>query len=142
MNKVTIIGRWTKDPELIYTAGKGTAVATGIIAVDRRIKKEGGPNADFIPIVIWGKQAENTATYTAKGKLIAVSGRIQTRSYEANDDTRKYVTEIVADEVKFLEYLNSNSNTQGTSQNKSNFDLATYDEDIASAEMDSWDIPF
>jgi single-strand DNA-binding protein len=142
VNKVIIIGRWTKDPELKFTAGKGTAVATGTIAVDRRIKREGQPSADFIPIVIWGKQAENTATYTGKGKLIAVSGRIQTRSYEANDGTRKYVTEIVADEVKFLEYLNSNSNTKGALQNKSNFDLATYDEDISSAEMDAEDIPF
>ncbi|WBW97621.1 single-stranded DNA-binding protein [Oceanirhabdus sp. W0125-5] len=102
MNKVVLIGRLTKDPELKFTPGNGTAVATFSIAVDRRFKSEGQPTADFIPIVVWGKQAENTANYMSKGRLIGISGRIQTRSYEAKDGTRRYVTEIVAEEVQFL----------------------------------------
>ena len=102
MNKVVLIGRLTKDPELKFTPGNGTAIATFSIAVDRRFKSEGQPTADFIPIVVWGKQAENTANYMSKGRLIGISGRIQTRNYEAKDGTRRYVTEIVAEEVQFL----------------------------------------
>ena len=102
MNKVVLIGRLTKDPELKFTAGTGTAVATFTLAVDRRFKKEGQPSADFLPVVVWGKTAENTANYMSKGRLISVAGRIETRSYEAKDGSKRYVTEIVADEVKFL----------------------------------------
>ncbi len=101
MNKVVLIGRLTKDPELKFTPGNGTAVATFTLAVDRRFSKDGQREADFIPIVVWGKQAESTANYMSKGKLMGVSGRIQTRSYEAKDGTRRYVTEVIAEEVKF-----------------------------------------
>ena len=111
MNKVVLIGRLTKDPELRFTPGNGAAVATFTLAVDRRFSKDGQREADFIPIVVWGKQAESTANYMTKGNLVAVSGRIQTRSYEAKDGTRRYVTEVIADEVKFLEFSKtSNSN--------------------------------
>ncbi|EKX81434.1 single-stranded DNA-binding protein [Clostridium botulinum CFSAN001628] len=106
MNKVVLIGRLTKDPELKFTPGNGTAVATFTLAVDRRFSKDGQREADFIPIVVWGKQAESTANYMSKGKLMGVSGRIQTRSYEAKDGTRRYVTEVIAEEVKFLEWGN------------------------------------
>lgn len=102
MNKVILIGRLTKDPELKFTQGTGTPVATFTLAVDRRFKKEGQQNADFIPVVVWGKIAENTANYMSKGGLISVAGRIETRSYEAKDGSKRYVTEVVADEVKFL----------------------------------------
>ncbi len=108
MNKVVLIGRMTKDPELKFTPGTGTAVCTFTMAVNRRFKKEGQPDADFIPIVVWGKQAESTANYMSKGKLLSVAGRIETRSYEAKDGGRRYVTEVVADEVSFLEYGNKN----------------------------------
>ena len=102
MNKVVIIGNWVKDLELKFTQG-GTAVATGTLAVQRSFKKEGQPTADFIPVVIWGKQAETTANYCgAKGNKIAVNGRIQTRSYDAKDGTKRYVTEIIAEGVSFL----------------------------------------
>lgn len=104
MNKVTLIGRLTKDPELKYTPGAGTAVTTFTIAVDRRFNKEGQKEADFIPVVIWGKQAESTAQYVSKGKLIGLAGRIQTRSYNAKDGTKRYVTEVIAEEVQFLEW--------------------------------------
>ena len=105
MNKVVIIGRPTKDWELKYTPGNGTAVATSTIAVDKKKKEDG---ADFIPVVVWGKTAEFVANNSAKGKLISIAGRIQTRSYDAKDGTKRYVTEVVAEEVKILEWANSN----------------------------------
>jgi single-strand DNA-binding protein len=115
MNKVVLIGRLTKDPELKFTQGSGNAVATFTVAVDRRLSnKDGVRETDFIPIVVWGKQAESTANYMSKGKLIGISGRIQTRSYDAKDGTKRYVTEVVAEEVQFLEYAqNSNGETNG-----------------------------
>lgn len=104
MNKTILIGRLTKDPELKYTPGTGTAVTTFTLAVDRRFSKDGQKEADFISIVVWGKQAESTATYMNKGKMMGISGRIQTRSYDAKDGTKRYITEVVADEVQFLEF--------------------------------------
>lgn len=113
MNKAVLIGRLTKDPELKFTPGAGTAVCTFTLAVDRRFKKEGQPSADFVPIVIWGKIAESTANYKKKGELIGVAGRIETRSYEAKDGGRRYVTEVIADEVQFLDYGGSKDSGQG-----------------------------
>lgn len=102
MNKVVLVGRLTKDPELRYTAGDGHAVTTITLAIDRRFSKT--KETDFIPIVIWGKPAEATAKHVDKGKLIAISGRIQVRTYDAKDGTKRYVTEVVADEVEFIEW--------------------------------------
>ena len=118
MNNVVLIGRLTRDPELKYLANTGTPVATFSLAVDRELSKEkkqemeskGQPTADFINIVVWGKQAENCANYLAKGSLVAVQGRIQTRSYEAKDGTRRYITEVVASRVEFLEWADRNHN--------------------------------
>lgn len=98
-NRVTLIGRWVKSPELRYSQS-GTAILTCTLAVDRRKKEDG---ADFIPIVAYQKTAENTANYTDKGSLICVEGRIQVRSYDAKDGSgRRYATEVVAEQVKFL----------------------------------------
>ncbi|WP_050608242.1 single-stranded DNA-binding protein [Clostridium niameyense] len=129
MNKVVLIGRLTKDPELKFTPGNGTAVATFVLAVERRYKREGQQEADFIPIVVWGKQAEATANYVAKGKLVAVHGRIQTRNYEAKDGTKRYVTEVISEEIQFLQWADkpANSSTQWN--------------DVVSVEDDG-DIPF
>ncbi len=104
INKVVLIGRLTRDPELRFTEGKGTAVTKITLAVDRYNPTSKENEADFIPIVIWGKQAEATANYMRKGKLMGVSGRMQTRSYDSKDGTKKYVTEVVADETQFLEW--------------------------------------
>jgi len=114
MNKIVLVGRLTKDPELKFIQGSGTAVATCTLAVDRRVKQGEEKQADFIPIVIWGKQAENTANYMSKGSMMAVSGRVQVRSYEAKDGTKRYVTEVVADEVQFLSKGNSESKSNMT----------------------------
>ncbi|MDU4889795.1 MAG: single-stranded DNA-binding protein [Clostridium sp.] len=105
MNKVVLIGRLTKDPELKFTP-IGTAVTTFTLAVERRFKNEGQPQADFIPIVVWGKTGENVANYKKKGALLSVAGRIEIRSYEAKDGSKRYVTEVVADEVSFLDWEN------------------------------------
>ncbi|KPU42904.1 single-stranded DNA-binding protein A [Oxobacter pfennigii] len=103
MNKVVLIGRLTRDPELRFTAGSGTAVATFTLAVDRQFKnKDGQKEADFINIVVWNKLAELVSNYLVKGRQVAIAGRIQTRSYEGNDGQKRYVTEVVAEDVQFL----------------------------------------
>lgn len=102
INKVTLIGRLTRDPEMRMLAN-GVAVASFTLAVDRTFKnKDGEKEADFIPIVVWRKTAELCEKYLSKGSLAAVVGRIQTRNYDAADGTKRYVTEVVADEVQFL----------------------------------------
>ncbi|SKA89564.1 single-strand binding protein [Clostridium sp. USBA 49] len=135
MNKVVLIGRLTRDPDLKFTPGKGTAVSTVTLAVDNYFRKdaEGKKTADFIPVIVWGKQAENLANYMTKGKLIGVSGRIQTRNYEAKDGTKRYVTEIIADEVQFLE--------KGTGQGDSGV-ASQYEYIDSMTQEDGEDIPF
>lgn len=123
LNNVVLIGRLTRDPELRYIPNTGTPVSTFSLAVDKQLSKEkkqemeakGQPTADFINIVVWGKQAENCANYLAKGRLTAVQGRIQSRSYDAKDGTRRYVTEVVAERVQFLEWGNENNTNFGSS---------------------------
>lgn len=97
MNKWVGIGRLTKDAELKYTPGAGTPVSTFTLAVDNYNAKEKKNDADFIPIVLWGKSAESLAQYLVKGTQVAVAGRISTRSYDAKDGTKRYVTEVVAE---------------------------------------------
>lgn len=104
LNKAILIGRLTKDPEVRYTQS-GTAVCTFTLAVDRKFAKKdsGQPTADFIPIVAWRKLAEIIGNNLVKGRRISVEGRIQVRSYDAQDGSKRYATEIVADEVEFLD---------------------------------------
>ena len=107
MNAVVMIGRLVADPELRYT-GSGKAVATMNIAVDRAFKgPDGQKQTDFFAVVAWGKIAENCANYLSKGRLVGIRGSIQNRSYDAQDGSKRYVTEIVADEVQFLEKAQS-----------------------------------
>lgn len=116
MNKVILIGRLTADPELRHTQS-GLAVANFTLAVDRGFKgQDGEQKADFIPIVTWRNLAENCAKYLAKGRLVAVSGRIQTGSYTATDGTKRYTTDVVADEVKFLEWSDKGQAQQEQSE--------------------------
>lgn len=103
LNKVILIGRLTKDVDLRYTQN-GTAVANFILAVNRNFTNQNGEReADFIPIVVWRKLAENCSKYIGKGRLVAVSGRIQTSNYDMPDGQKRYITEVVADEVVFLD---------------------------------------
>jgi single-strand DNA-binding protein len=101
MNRAILIGRLTKEPELRATAS-GVSVCTFSIAVDRRFKQQGQPDADFIPIVVWRGQAESCAKYLGKGSQVAIAGSIQTRSYDAPDGAKRYITEVIADEVQFM----------------------------------------
>ncbi len=102
MNKVVLIGNLSRDPELSTTNG-GVSVCRFTIAVQRRFQNaEGERDADFINIVVWRAQAENCHKYLKKGSKCAVEGRIQTSSYDAQDGSRRYVTEVVADNVEFI----------------------------------------
>ncbi|UII55947.1 single-stranded DNA-binding protein [Cytobacillus spongiae] len=107
MNRVVLVGRLTKDPELRYTPS-GVAVATFTLAVNRTFtNQQGEREADFINCVVWRKPAENVANFLKKGSLAGVDGRIQTRSFEGQDGKRVYVTEVVAESVQFLEPRNA-----------------------------------
>ena len=105
MNKAILVGNLTRDPELRATAS-GISVCTFTVAVNRRVSRDaqaqGQRDADFIPIVTWRGLADNCARYLAKGRKVAVIGSIQTRSYDAQDGSKRYVTEVVADDVEFL----------------------------------------
>ncbi|MDD4188036.1 MAG: single-stranded DNA-binding protein [Bacilli bacterium] len=102
MNNVSLVGRLTKDPEL-RTISTGSITTTVTVAINRTFANQAGERiADFISVVVWNKQAENLAKYCKKGSLIGITGRIQTGSYDAKDGTRKYVTEVLGERIKFL----------------------------------------
>lgn len=116
MNKIFLIGRLTKDVELKFTPA-GKAVANFTIAVDRPfVNADGKKEADFIHVVVWGKQAENCAEYIGKGRLVAVEGRLQIRYYEDKEGQRKYITEVVADAVQFLDKQKISDNPEALNQ--------------------------
>ncbi|MBJ7894877.1 single-stranded DNA-binding protein SsbB [Bacillus atrophaeus] len=102
-NQVMLVGRLTKDPELRYTSA-GAAVTHITIAVNRSFKNASGEiEADYVNCTLWRKTAENTALYCQKGSLVGISGRIQTRSYENVKGVKVYVTEVMADTVRFMD---------------------------------------
>lgn len=126
MNKVFLIGRLTRDPELRYT-GNNTAVASFSIAVNRNFTNQSGEReADFINVVVWRKQAENVKNYLTQGSQVAIDGRIQTRSYDDSEGKKRYVTEVVADNVEFLGSKNSNSQSNNTTSSE-NMEPTPYD---------------
>ncbi|HDA6392159.1 single-stranded DNA-binding protein [Listeria monocytogenes] len=123
MNRVVLVGRLTKDPDLRYTPA-GAAVATFTLAVNRPFKNgQGEQEADFIQCVVWRKPAENVANFLKKGSLTGVDGRVQTRNYEGNDGKRVYVTEIVAESVQFLEPKQNDveGSTPNNNQNEASY---------------------
>jgi len=125
MNRVVLIGRLTRDPELRYTSGNNAAVCNFTIAVDRGFTGQSGEReADFIPVVVWNKQAENVKNYLTKGSQVAVEGRIQVRNYDDQNGQKRYVTEVIANNVEFLGSKNSSSNT---SNNTDNVEPTPYD---------------
>lgn len=115
INKVILIGRLAVDPELSFTAS-GKAVATFRLAVNKLFVKD---EADFFNIVVWNNIAENCANYLAKGRLVGVEGRLQTRTY-MKDDEKKYITEIVANQVEFLEWGSSKKESRTQKNNTDN----------------------
>ncbi|MDO4535388.1 MAG: single-stranded DNA-binding protein [Clostridium perfringens] len=112
MNKVVLIGRLTKDPDLRFAAGSGTAVTRLTLAVNRPFKKD---EADFINCIAFGKTGEIIAQYLTKGRQLAISGSIQTGSYEAKDGTRRYTTDVVVDSFDFIDSGSGNGNSKGNS---------------------------
>ncbi len=115
MNNVCLVGRLTRDPEL-RTTSSGIANCRFSIAVDGRPSANGEQRTDFINIVVWRNQAENVAKYCKKGSMVGVVGRIQTGSYQAQDGSTRYTTDVVADSVRFLSSKNGNSSAEYTDQ--------------------------
>ena len=111
MNKVILMGRLTRDPEVRYTSTNNTLVASFPLAVNRRFAKQGEERqADFINITAWDKTGEFCSKYFKKGQQVAIKGELQIRSYDAQDGTKRYVTEIIADDVTLLGSKNNNDN--------------------------------
>ena len=129
MNQVSLIGRLTRDPELKYMPNSGTAVSTFTLAVDKGLSKDkkieleskNQQTADFIRIVAWGKLAETAANYLTKGKMVGISGRIQTGSYTNKDGKKVFTTDVVANNIEFLEHGNKIDIPEG---------FVTTDEDV------------
>lgn len=131
MNKAVLIGRLTKDPELRYAAGSGTAVCRFTLAVARQFKKD---ETDFINCVSFGKAAETINQYMTKGRQLAVTGSIRTGSYDAQDGTKRYTTDVAVDEFEFVGSGQGNSNNQqeNTSNNSDEFGIEEpiYNDDL------------
>ncbi|MER2005861.1 MAG: single-stranded DNA-binding protein [Psychrobacillus sp.] len=151
INRVVMVGRLTKDVELRYTPS-GVAMARFTLAVNRTFSNQQGEReADFISVVVWRKQAENSANYLKKGSLAGVEGRIQTGSYEGQDGKRVFTTDVVADSVQFLEPRSSSENrSQGNQQTQPPMNQQNYtrvDEDpfgnsSGPIEVHDDDLPF
>ena len=115
MNKVILMGRLTRDPEVKYTTS-GKCVCSFTLAVDRGFKNaDGQKEADFIPVVVWGKAAELCGNSLAKGHRLLVDGRIQVRNYDDKNGQKKWMTEVVANSVEFIEPKSSSANRGGGS---------------------------
>ncbi len=115
MNKVILMGRLTRDPEVRYAQGDNTAVARYTLAVDRRFKRDGEASADFINCVTFGRSAEFAEKYLRQGTKVAVSGRIQTGSYTNRDGQKVYTTEVVVEDQEFAESKNAAGNSGSSS---------------------------
>ena len=124
MNKVIEIGRLTKDPDIRYSQGENTTcIARYTLAVDRKFKQEGQPNADFISCIAFGKLGEFAEKYLHKGIKIAVTGRIQTGSYTNKDGQKVYTTDVVVEEQEFCESKSSNQSQQNERPQQSSDDF-------------------
>lgn len=133
MNKVILLGRLTKNVETRYTQTNNALVATFTLAVNRRFAKEGEERqADFINIVAWGKTGEFSSKYFKKGLQVAVVGRLQNHSYEDNSGQKKYITEVIAEEVYFAD--SNNRQTADTSILNSPVNTQTEDDGIFSSD--------
>lgn len=128
MNKVILIGNLTRDPELA-TTNSGISYCRFSLAVPKRFTNSGEREAEFINIVVWRGQAENCAKYLKKGSKAAIVGNIQTRSYDAQDGSKRYVTEVVAEEVEFIGSRNGGDGMDSHKSNEEVSDLQPIDDD-------------
>ncbi len=144
MNSCVLIGRLARDPELRFVPSSGMAVTKMTLAIDKDMSKEkkeqakaqGQPTADFINITVFGKMAESCANYLAKGSQCAISGRINTGSYTAQDGTKRYTTDVIADRVEFIGGKN-----EGQAKPQSG-GFPSEDEDIFTPVDPDFDVPF
>ena len=137
MNKVILIGRLTKDPELRFAAGSGTGVTRFTVAVNRKKKDDG---ADFINCVSFGKIAETIAQYLTKGRQIAIAGHIQIGSYDAQDGTKRYTTDVVVENFEFIGDSKGQASNNKTGQDTPFDGGWGMNDDIT--PVDDGDIPF
>ena len=125
INNVTLVGRLVRDPELAYLQS-GTAICKFTLALDKQLSKEkkaemeaqNQPTADFINVIVWGKMGENSANYLAKGRLVGITGRLQSGSYDGKDGIKRYTTDVVANQVQFLEWGDTNTQQNNSNQNQ------------------------
>jgi single-strand DNA-binding protein len=149
MNQVILIGRLTRDPEVRYTADR-MAVASFTVAVDRQVAAGKERQADFPRVTVFGKQAETCERYLAKGRMVAVQGRIRTGSYQNKDGATVYTTEVVADRVKFLDRAEGSERSggggypreTGPAEHSGPPDASAIPEGFTALEDDDDDIPF
>lgn len=130
LNRVVLIGRLTSDPELKYTP-TGKAVASFTIAVDRRPNAQGEKETDFIPIVAWNQSAEFVGSYLGKGRLVAIDGRLQIRSWVAQDGTRRKTAEVVADSVRALDRAKEKADSPGPEDYSNGLDGDDFEDPFA-----------
>lgn len=128
MNKVILLGRLTRDPDLRFTAGTGNAVTRFTVAISRQFKRD---ETDFVNCVAFGKTAETIAQYLTKGRQIALTGSIRTGSYDGQDGTKKYTTDVVVESFEFVGY---------GKDMKGNESPSTFDDDMT--PVDDSDAPF
>ena len=142
MNKVVLMGRLTRDPEVRYTQTSNTLVASFALAVNRRFAKQGEERqADFINIVAWGKQGEFCSKYFKKGQQVGVIGRIQTRTWDDDKGQKHYVTEVIAEEAYFAEAKRDSQGASGASfENTFGADVASGNSEFELTPND--DLPF
>ena len=141
-NKVVLIGRLTKDPELRYTSTNNLPVVSFTLAVNRPYGNQAGDrNADFISCTAWRKQAENIHKYVSKGSMVAVEGKLQTRDYmDEKINARRYITEVICDSVVFLDTRSNND----SDYNSPKTDDSTSEEELPNGNFDNVedDLPF
>lgn len=138
MNKVILIGRLTKDPELRYAAGSGTAVCRFTLAVSRQFKKD---ETDFINCIAFNKPGEAIAQYVTKGRQLAVVGNIRTGSYDGQDGIKRYTTDVIVESFEFIGNSN-NGNANTNNQNNDYWNMTTDDGFGVEEPIDDGDMPF
>lgn len=142
LNRAVLVGRLVKDVDLRYTSS-GIAVSNFVIACNRPFRNEQGEQeADFINCVVWRKQAENLAQYTGKGSMIAIEGRIQTRSYEGKDGKMVYVTEVLAENIQYLDNKKSRKAQQPKQQQRIDNMNKNLQKNTQEIDIDNSDLPF
>lgn len=143
MNSVVLVGRLTKDPELRYIPGTGTAVANFTIAINRDYKKKDGTQeTDFIPVQVMGKAAEFCANYITKGRLVAIQGSIRVDRYETQTGENRTFTKVSAKNIKPLDYMKNDNNNSSNSNENPNFEPTQGLDPNGFQAIDDDDIPF